>query len=514
LNVARIISLFSALALLLSLAVLVLAILTHPPFFDETIHAHYSWLISRGLSPHNDFWCVYPVLGYLVVQPLFRILPATPDLFLALRFLSAILLVGAGIVLARHARRVSGWWIWGPLPFALIVITPKLGDFFAEFSIDHLAALCAVGALALAMEEPDRRRLAAASALSVVSVVATPKYAWSLAPALAAWLAYAVLKTPGRWRNVLPAALAAAAATAILALIYRAFGCRLFQNLYWAHLFMGKWMARLEECPISLSRTTLAFLLRHWPLGLVLLGGVAGWAAKAFRPQRAAAWTGAGILIGTALSLLILRKYHEQYLAPALVPLAVFPAYLAAALPGRTAKAILAVALAGALALTAAGQIRFRISRLAPFDADRVNPLVESTRGMGKGIVPALSSLRTMGAILALTPPEESVVAIWDGHPIFRRDATFITYDMGPGCSFQTLLPPDSEAYRRFQPSYFARELENRPPGCISLSHLDLNYPPGWLEVCVEFIERHPGLYRPVNAAGLTVYLRSDLPDR
>ncbi|MFH1039296.1 MAG: hypothetical protein V1789_11580 [PVC group bacterium] len=442
----------SALALLLVLAVMALAVVTHHPFFDECVHAHYAWLISQGLSPHHDFWCTYPVLTYLVVQPLYRLLPETPVMLLSLRVFSGALLVGGGIILARHSRRVAGTALWGWAPLALIVITPKLSDFFAEFSSDHLAALCAVGALVLMMNEPNRVRLAAASVLSVISVVATPKYAGTLAPAQAAFLAYACLKTPGGWRNAIPAFLAAAATVAALAVFYRFFGCRLSLNLYWAHIFIGKWMGYLKNCPIRLSQTVSAFLLRHWVLGLALLGGVAGWSARCFRPARAAAWTGTGILIGAALSLAILRRYHEQYLAPFLISFAVFPAYLPAALPSQAGKAFLSLALVCSLIVTAVAQVWFLRSRLDRFDADRVDPLVDSTRGMGKGIEPALSTLRTMKAILAMVPPEEKVVAVWEGHPIFRRDQTYITYDMGPGVSFQTLLPPGSELFLRFQP--------------------------------------------------------------
>lgn len=513
LHLNQIVSLLSLLALFVALAVLVLAVLTHHPFFDETVHAHYAWLISRGLSPHEDFWCVYPVLGYLAVQPLFLLVPASPSLFLALRLFSSAALLGCGIVLARHSRRVSGTWIWGPLPLALIVVTPKLGDFFAEFSIDHLAALCALLAFARMFAEPSRRRLALIASLSVLSVTVTPKYGWTLCSALGAYLAYACRQSPRRWRNGLTAALSILLTAAALAAVFRAFGCRLLQNLSWAHLFMGKWMARLEDCPIPLGRTALFFLLRHWFVGMVLLGGIAGWAARSFRPPRAAAWTGAGILVGTAVSVLLLRKYHEQYLAPLLLSLLVFPPYLAAAVAPR-ARALLGAALACALALSGAAQIPFRLSRFRPFDVDRVNPLVESTRGMGKGIQPARASLRTLKRLLSLVPAEETVAAVWDGHPIFRRDATFITYDMGPGCSFQEILPPGSEIRSRFRPEYLARELKKRPPALISPSHLDLNYPPGWLRVCLDFIASHPGLYREVDAAGVAVFLRSDLPDR
>ncbi|MCX6349294.1 MAG: hypothetical protein NTV79_07335 [Candidatus Aureabacteria bacterium] len=513
-RVTLLVSFLSAAALLLALAVLVLAAVTHHPFFDECVHAHYAWLISQGLSPHDDFWCVYPVLGYLIVQPFFRILPQTPDLLVVLRGFSAALLLGTGIVLSLHARRVARMRLWGWAPFALIVLTPKLGDFFAEFSIDHFAALCAVGAFVLMLEEPSRLRLAAATMLAVVSIITTPKYAVTLAPSLAAFLAYACWKTPGRWRNTLPAFLAAAAAVAALALIYRAFGCRLFQNLYWAHIFMGKWMIRFEECPIRLSRTAYAFLLHHWPLGLVLLGGIAGWAARAFRPPRAAAWAGTGILIGVAVSLAVLRKYHEQYLAPVLLPLAVFPAYLAAAVPGRIARGALSLALAGALIVTAVGQIRFRSARLERFDADRVDPLVDSTRGMGRGIDPLLPALKSMKTILSLVPPEERVVAIWEGHPVFRRDLTFITYDMGPGCSFRDVLPSGSPLVRYFDPEYFLRSLEARPPAYICLVHLENNYPPGWLEVCVDFLRRNPDLYRRIDLSGFPIFLRRDLPPR
>ncbi len=50
---------------LLALGLLAIRALTHAPFFDETMHVRFVWLLSRGLKPESDYFCQYPALAYI-----------------------------------------------------------------------------------------------------------------------------------------------------------------------------------------------------------------------------------------------------------------------------------------------------------------------------------------------------------------------------------------------------------------------------------------------------------------
>ena len=173
---ARLNYLLVIIAILLTLIVMQLRVITHRPFFDECIHLRFMWLISKGCAPHLDFLCNYPVLGYIFTLPLFRVLPETPYSLFPLRFFTIVIMLMIGGIFAINGNRLVKQWLWGFIPFVLILLTPKLGDFFAEYSIDHISALLAVGAMVLMFAKPTRLRLGWVVALSLLSVLVTPKY--------------------------------------------------------------------------------------------------------------------------------------------------------------------------------------------------------------------------------------------------------------------------------------------------------------------------------------------------
>ncbi len=71
----QIISWSGIIAGILARVVLCVRVVGMPLSFDESLHAHYSWLVSIGRIPHKDFWCHYPALGYVLVRPCFLVLP-------------------------------------------------------------------------------------------------------------------------------------------------------------------------------------------------------------------------------------------------------------------------------------------------------------------------------------------------------------------------------------------------------------------------------------------------------
>ncbi len=502
------------LSLLLALFAMQLGVITHPPFFDETLHIHLTWLISEGRAPHQDFWCQYPVLGYLVTLPLLRLFPETPCAILGLRFFTVLFVAMIGGLLAVHGRRVAKSWLWGIIPFLLVILTPKLADFFYEWSIDFPAALLAVGAMVLLFREPTWLRLGFGTALVLFSVLITPKYAAPLLGALGAYSIYSCRYLRSASKTIGVVFGSALATWGMIWCIYQLGGCSLREDLIWTHLFMYRWTAlvEIETVPIRLGETAFFFLIKHWFIGLLVLGGIIGWIITSFRPVRVSAWTGSGILVSLIISLIMLRKYQEQYLAPVMVCLVLFVPHLFLVCRRFRWRGLLTLALLIFALRAALFQIEARADRILRADREVRDPRTESVRGIGKNVPSAIETICVMEELLELTPPGERVVGIWKYHPIFRFDQTFITSDCGR--SFSRAIDPSHKVYGYFQPEYFAEELEKAPPAYISLYQVNENYPPGWLEVCISFLKRHRDNYRKIELNGDPIFIRHDLFER
>ena len=485
--------------------------ITHPPFFDECLHLRNIWQISEGKIPHSDFWCFYPTLGYYLTLPLFRAFPETPYILLPLRFFAIIIFLVMGGLFAFHGYRIVKQWFWGIAAFALIIMTPKLGDFFAEYSIDHLSALLAVGALVLMFSSPSIRKLFMVCILSILSVLITAKYA---APLLGAFIAYCLysgwyLRCPGKVISII--GFGVFITLGVLWFVYPQEGIFIWQDMIWSNLFMLQWTATLENSPFHLWQTIILFLIKHWIIALLILGGIIGWLFNGIRSGKASIWTGTGVLAGIFLSAITLRKYHEQYLTPLMVCLCLFVPYLFLLIRRFRWKSLITTVLLLVTIRAGVNQASMDANRLVRYTHRPINPMTESTRGMGENIEPGLFALWRMQELLKLIPEGEKVVGMWKFHPIFRFDQTFVTSDVGNEESYKHIIDPSNKVYKYFQPKYFAEELEKNPPAYICLVHLSNNYPPDWLGVCIEFLKQHKDLYQQVDLGGAPCFLRRDL---
>ncbi len=514
-NIRRILTLLNyslaAIALLAALLVVLLRSVTHHPFYDECIQLRLIWLISQGLTPHHDFWSTYPLLGQLLLLPLFRIFPETPFVLLPLRFLTDIVFLVMGGLFALNGRRVAKDWLWGVAPFVLIIMTPKLGDFFAEFSIDHLAALSAVGTLLILLAKPTFTRLGWATALGILSLLIMPKYGLPLGGGWAAYTIYLCrsLRKPAKAIAVVVGT--SAVTVGLVWVIYRLAGLSLGENLVEGPLFEARHMFLVKRGQeFDLWGILFSFLARHFPIGLLILGGLIGWGVNGFRKGGVVAWTGSGVLIGVVLSLFSLETFLEQYFAPPLLCLALFVPYLFLSCRQFWWRGLLTLVLLLAVLQADYVQFRLRTGELEETTKAYFDPATESFRGAGKiKTPPTIEVLANMKRILELIPEDEKVVAAGVYHPIFRRDLTFVTYDERP--SFNIILP-STHVFNR--PEYFAEALENDPPAYVCLFKLDDNYPVGWQDVGRDFLWRRRDLYQTREINGIPVFVRRDLIKR
>ena len=486
------------LALAAAAAVAIVRILSHHPFYDECLHVHKLWLLSSGLEPHRDFWCNYPVAGYILTLPVFSLLPKAAWSVLALRFLMFGLLVAAGWLLGVHGRRTSGSFIWGTAPAALILFSPPLGRFLAEYSIDHFAMVAAVGAVVLFFTRPRPFRVGAAAALCLFSVVLTPKYAMPLFFGLVGFAAAAVIAA----RRILPATIAigaGAGAAALLSLaLYALAGVSPSLNLRYAHLLMAEFKLVADPAPVSLATSTFGLLLRNLPLLGLILAGLAGFASWVRGRLLARGLAPLGLLGGAFASAILTKTFMAQYILPVTVCLVAFAPFARRLVRSESASRLLTPALA---MLTIGAGVLALAGALSGFERTPLNVrdeygIVAERAGLEMGL-PAVKSLRETQRLLDLIPPGERVVAHPQVHPLFRRDLTFLTADEQP--SFATLLDADDPVRAFFQPMHLVRRLDEEPPAYISMPGLTHIYPREWLRVLDGFLRRGRTRYVPLE---------------
>lgn len=490
----------------LALFLLLIRLCTHALFYDETLHIRFASMLASELEPHTDFWCPYPVLGYALTLPLIQRLPDSAYAVLALRLVSVGLfaaLCGLSMVFMRsHGGRVGlllGW--------AMLASIPSIGRFIVEYSVDPFAAFFAMSSMVLLLSKPSPTRLAAAALFAGLSVVATPKYALPLAFGLLG----AVLAAESwrhRFRQLLLATTAGLVGIASAAILIQAAGCSFFANLHYGILMMSRFnllvVASHEHYPHAWL--TLFRSLQHEPwLALLLIAGVCAWIPRLRTASNARFWPAMGLLVGVAWMALRLRSVLEQYMLPLYVVLILlFAPEIGRWLAQRPWRAI-------ACAMGVVLLLGIRIPVVAsewsqtPVNArDERNPLVPE-------IIlspPVVKQLTDLDRLLQVIPKEDTVVALWIHHPLFRRDASRMTADDRP--SFRYLLDADDPALAFFSAQYFREQLEARPPAYIHLGQLSANYPPGWSDVCEAFLLKATNLYHRLDEAGAS-FLRSDL---
>ncbi|MDA8100879.1 MAG: hypothetical protein M0042_14780 [Nitrospiraceae bacterium] len=513
----RAVRVLTLIAIAITTIVLLVRLVTHVPFFDEATGIHNLWMTAQGMRPGTDFFCFYPGLGYILEAPYLRLFPDSAFVVYALRGLSLVLTLLIGLLFFVHGRRVAGDRAAGLIPFLLVIVAPGISSYLVEYSVDHLAAVSAIGALVLLLGMPAPTTTGAATALSVLSVMIMPKYALILVCALAGNIIGRGLGLD-RLRAHVVASFAAAGVTvlAVAALLHFE-GISLIDNIRQTHVlqyryssltgYFGKDARGLGP----LSAAVGGFLLANPVFGVIAALGVVVWVREALLKKDRAAGGGWGILAGAAASSFLVKGFLEQYLLPVLLGLALFAPYLFAAIrrPAmrQAARIVLAAGAVAALALqcgTAAGDFRE-----TTFNS-RVS--TEASRKLLGGVgmtAPAPFYLYDYAQLLQVVPKDETVVAVWPCHPLFRRDLTFVGVDDRP--SFANALATDDLLQERFSPLLFRRELEARPPAFLSLDWLEFNLPPGWPEEAERFLQRHHDRYVYYALGMFSGYLRKDL---
>ena len=498
----------AAAAVLGTLLLLCLRVLTHAPFFDECLHVRYLWLVAQGLVPHLDFSCIYAPMTYLATRDVIGVVGGHAYTYLVLRFIMAGLMAGAGAICAWHGRRMAGAWLWGCLPFCLVVALPLYCRTSAEYSADRFAMLAAVAALAILFTPPTAGRVAAAAALSVVSVAFTPKYTFILACGGAAYTLGACHSRAGAARVLAAGAAGLAAAAGAVWLYYGAHGLSFGATWTWVYRVQSQYsLAHGEE---RLWRALLPIAARYWAVSAVLLGGAAAVVVRTRSTGLRASAGSLGVLAGVLCHAIVIRGLHEQYTLPVFVALAFCAPAAAVVLRERVPDRMPFITAALAAFVLLCTLIRF------PVAAAEFRLTLSNTRDEFKVLatglyktVPAFLMLRSMQQLLNAIPAGERVVAMWKCHPTFRTDLTFITVDDRP--SGLDSLPHASPIRRFFSPAYFRQMLERHPPAYINLTYLDVNYPIGWLEVCQAFIASRSNLYTAVKFSDTIGYIRNDL---
>jgi hypothetical protein len=499
----------------ISIAAVVLMVLrglTHVPFFDETMHARFLWLLSIGLRPEADFFTNYPILGYILSLPYLRLFPESAYVVLALRALSVAVTCLIAFLLFCHGRKISGNGVDGLLPVLLIVAAPDIGAFLVEYSIDSFAALAAIGAMTLFFRPSRPAYVALACALSLFSVTITPKYSLLLLLGLPVYLTISFL--PADWRRTTRMASVALAGTLVaallVALLYHLVDTSFVDNFRLSHVLMARFRMHIASLPLPETPLTLVwvFVSHHPVLIMVLAAGIAGWVRNAWRCGGLTHLPGAAILLAVAVSLLVLKTnlLFEQYLAPLLFCTALLAPYI---FPDRESGPWVRwyrLSLLVAAAATIAFQFSSAVQefRETPLNVRSACSLIGRKTRVAMS-PPMLTILKNYDACLHLVPKDERVLAVWPYHPLFRRDLTWLTYDEVP--SYGEYLAADDPALKNFAPEVLLEALERTPPAYIVPARLEQNYPPGWKDVCDDFLKRHA----PNYVKSGVFYFRRDL---
>jgi hypothetical protein len=504
-------------AVVLSGIILVMHLLTHTVFFDETIHVRYLWSLSSGLRPNIDFFCLYPTLGYVLTMPFMSVMPKTPDIVLALRCIPIAIALLIGIVYYRHGRRTSNEWCLGIAAFLLVVTSPGISAFFTEYSIDHIAALVSCVALLIFFSPPCFQGAAAASALCLASVLIMPKYVFPLFFGMLGYLAAWYIDK--RNLAVLTATVIASSAATVLVviLLLNQVGDSLASNFRYAYLLNYRYNAAIHEhLGTGPFFTRTVFYVSDYYrdnilLAVVTILGITGWVFKVWRERDPRLLAGCGVLCGTLASTAVITVFCEQYIAPVVLCLAMFAPFMTF-LPllqanARSLRLLLVCAVLVVLIFrlaSVAGEFK-----LTPFNSRGVTSTVQRKLEKIDMVLPVSHALEDYANLLEIIPKNGRVVAAWPYHPLLRRDLTFHAYDDRPSLShaFETADP----LLKTFSPGYFKATLEAAPPAMITIQGLDNYYPPGWGQVAEAFLEQNKALYALYPLKMFDAYIRKDL---
>jgi hypothetical protein len=489
--------------------VLVIQALVHFPYYDESMHMRQLWRISTGMRPGVDYFSSYPALAYLFLSPVLKLFPETAYVLLVFRFVSILLFIAVGALVYFHGKRVAEDREAALLPLILLASTDAMGSFFVEFSIDHYAALAAVGAMALLFQAPEVRKAALASALAFLSLLITPKYAFPVFFGFLGYLSSACLTDKNTKKLIAGIAAGAAAAVILTSLVFWTYDISLIDNIKTSHLLAPRMVMAKDWDYLALA---IFDTFKYEPLyGAIALLGIAGWAKRSLGSRDTVSLTGAGILLGIIVHCFRIKFHLEQYQAPVYLSLALLAPFAFYGLWRDMAAKVIKVALSIAALVAITVQIP-AVHR--EFDRTAMN--FRETGLEGEELVPPfIKILPYYDKLLEVIPKEEKIVALWCNNPLFRMDVTGVLGDDRP--SFSELLEKDDPLQRFFNPEYLKAELEKKPPALIDFFMLQDNYPRGWENILWDYVAKNSDNYRvavsPVDSR-IKMALRADLADK
>ncbi|MHB8844542.1 MAG: hypothetical protein ACYC7L_07295 [Nitrospirota bacterium] len=497
--------LFGIGALILAVFILLLRIIIHFPFFDESLHVHYLWLLSNGYTPGTDFYCHYPALAYFFVIPFFKLLPDSAFVVLALRYISLAIYIGIGILFYFHGRKVTGDWLAAIIPLILLASASNIGPFMVEFSIDHFAAAAAVGAMLIYFRTPGERTIAASAGLALLSVLLTPKYVFPLLFGLIGHSAAYMLVSREKFKTARAICSGGAASLAFVLILYWLNGVSFLGNLTSALTTSQVVQMINDMMPYSF---VFARLINKPVYGAVIALGLLGWMVRSRGRMDQITLSGAGILLGLIVFFLAICLPLEQYQMPIYISLAMFAPFAFAALGDTLWVKMLRSVMFAVVFIAVANQYPALVQE---FKGTSVYMREANNPRIAKG-PPAVKMLADLDQMIQKIPRNEKIVALWPHNPLFRKDLTGITWDERP--SYSEVLSRDDPNAAFFDPKSYQAALADHMPALIDVDGLQTNYPPQWYELTVEFLERNEASYVRVPSSvkpGYFIYLRRDL---
>jgi len=413
---------------------------------DETEHLHSAWLVSQGDVPYRDFAENHNPPLWSLLAPLLPESQSPRDAVLAGRAVMAgcslLSLVLAGLLARRIAGRRAMWLA----PLLLAVCT-----YWSVYSVQirpdvpmtTLVLLGLLVGLPTGNAPSPLRSLVAGLAFGVATAILLKAAAVS-ATLFAGLLVRAVLHRDDRRRSLLAAfglAVGAAIPMATFAAVLHGMG---ILDGFWL------WVVRLQG-PLQLNSDLPGFPITQ-TIGASIERDTLCWAGLALsvvrfsaapRQDRAILLAVVAVVLGGTAGL---RLPHYQYLFPAIPLFAVLGAD-AVVWAGERLRSMPRVrVVAAALLITALGAS-------AVLHSISVASLPDDE-----------SQIARMERILALTRPDDTVVASPPDHPIFRRDALFLWFnnpDFHNALASLDPLPP----YDRYKGD--PQRLREHPPTVI-----------------------------------------------
>ncbi len=204
---------------------------------DEGAFLHFSWMISRGLVPFRDFWEHHSPFFPLLLAPLIKIAPKSPQVFDLARVFSGILFLANTFMGWRIARQV--WQEKAGLSIYLLLISSAaiFGHYFL-LRPDLLMIFFILSGLSLCLEIPQKNIfvcLACGMAFGLAMSFITKQYLLVFLPFIAIWLG------PKPGRGIKLAAYCAGFCAGILPLIGYLVSLGITRDfIYWVFGFNGR----------------------------------------------------------------------------------------------------------------------------------------------------------------------------------------------------------------------------------------------------------------------------------